>query len=49
LRVDGEQHLADGTTVQLDAVRLAAPMEAALKACAGGLVLLAIGLVLARL
>jgi hypothetical protein len=47
--LDGEQHLADGTTVALDAAGLAAPMEGALKACAAGLVLLAAGLVLARL
>ncbi len=45
----GEQRLADGSTVQLDAARLAAPMERALQACAVGMVLLAIGLVLARL
>ena len=45
----GEQRLADGSTVQLDAARLAAPMERALQACAVGMVLLATGLVLARL
>lgn len=48
-RVDGEQHLADGTTVTLDAAGIAAPMEAALKACALGMVLLAAGLVASRL
>ena len=47
--VSGEQRLADGHVVELDAVRLAAPMEGALRACAAGLVLLAAGLVLARL
>ncbi len=45
----GEQRLADGSKVQLDAARLAAPMERALQACAVGMVLLATGLVLARL
>jgi hypothetical protein len=45
----GEQTLADGSTVPLDAARLAAPMESALMACAVAMVLLATGLVLARL
>jgi hypothetical protein len=45
----GEQELADGSTVALDAARLAAPMERALQACATGMVLLAAGLVFARL
>jgi hypothetical protein len=45
----GEQTLADGSTVPLDAARLAAPMERALQACAVAMVLLATGLVLARL
>jgi hypothetical protein len=45
----GEQRLADGSTVPLDAARLAAPMERALHACAVAMVLLATGLVLARL
>jgi hypothetical protein len=45
----GEQTLADGSTVPLDAARLAAPMESALMACAVGMVLLATGLVVARL
>jgi hypothetical protein len=35
--------------VELDAARLAAPLDAALKACALALVLLAVGLVVARL
>jgi hypothetical protein len=47
--LSGEQRLADGSTVALDAARLAAPMEGALKACALGMVMLACGLVLARL
>ena len=45
----GEQTLANGSTVALDASRLAAPMERALQACAVAMVLLATGLVLARL
>jgi hypothetical protein len=45
----GEQRLADGSTVPLDAARLAAPMERALQACAVAMVLLATGLVLAHL
>jgi hypothetical protein len=48
LSLSGEQRLADGSTVALDAARLAAPMEGALGACALGMVLLACGLVLAR-
>jgi hypothetical protein len=47
--VAGEQRLADGTVVTLDAARLAAPMDGALSACAVAMVLLATGLVLARL
>jgi hypothetical protein len=47
--VSGRQELADGTAVELDAARLAAPMEDALRACALALVLLATGLVMARL
>ncbi len=47
--LSGEQHLADGSTVPLDAARLAAPMEGALGACALAMVLLASGLVAARL
>ena len=49
LAVEGSQRMADGRTIALDAKALAAPMEAALMACAGGLVLLAVGLVAARL
>jgi hypothetical protein len=47
--LSGEQRLADGTIVALDAARLAAPMEGALAACALAMVLLGTGLVLARL
>jgi hypothetical protein len=47
--VTGEQRLADGTAVELDARSIAAPMERALMACAAGIVLLAGGLVAARL
>lgn len=45
----GEQRLADGSVLTLDAARLAVPLDGALSACALGIVLLAIGLVLARL
>ncbi|HEX5309464.1 MAG TPA: hypothetical protein VFW38_10345 [Solirubrobacteraceae bacterium] len=47
--VEGSQQMADGRRRTLDAKAIAAPMESALMACAGGLVLLAIGLVAARL
>lgn len=47
--VSGEQRLTDGTVVALDAARLAAPAEGALSACALAMVLLAAGMVLARL
>jgi hypothetical protein len=47
--VRGEQQLRNGLTVELDAARLAAPMESALVACAWGMVLLALGMVAARL
>jgi hypothetical protein len=49
VRLTGQQELADGSTVPLDAARLAAPMERALQACAAAMVLLATGLVVARL
>lgn len=49
LAVSGQQRLADGSTVTLDAGRIAAPMEGALKACAAGMVLLAVAMVAARL
>ena len=45
----GRQELADGTIIELDAARLAAPLDTALRACAFALVLLAAGLVIARL
>ena len=47
--VSGRQQMADGTTVELDAARLAAPLDDALRACALALALLAAGLVIARL
>lgn len=47
--LQGRQELSSGHTIELDAARIAAPMESALMACATGLVLLAVGLVLARL
>jgi hypothetical protein len=49
LALQGEQRLADGRTIALDAGRIAAPMEGALRACSVGMVLLAVGLVAARL
>ncbi len=49
LSVSGEQRLANGQSVELDAGRIAAPMEGALMACAMGMVLLGVGLVVARL
>jgi hypothetical protein len=47
--VSGEQRLADGTTVPLDRTRLSAPLEGALSAMWLALVLLAVGLLVARL
>jgi hypothetical protein len=47
--LQGEQELSSGRIVDLDAARIAAPMESALMSCTAGLVLLAVGLVLARL
>jgi hypothetical protein len=47
--VSGERRLTDGRTLALDAQAIAAPMEGALMACAAGMVLLAAGLVAARL
>jgi hypothetical protein len=47
--VSGRQELADGTVIELDAAALAAPLDGALQACAVALVLLAAGLVIARL
>ena len=47
--VSGEQRLADGTVVALDGARLAAPLEGALSASWIALVLLAVGLLVARI
>jgi hypothetical protein len=47
--VTGEQELDDGEVVALDAARLIAPLDGALRACSAAVVLLALGLVLARL
>ena len=47
--VSGRQLLADGTEVEIDAASVAAPLDGALRACALALVLLASGLVIARL
>jgi hypothetical protein len=47
--VTGEQRFADGRTVELSASRLAAPLDGALGALSIALVLLAGGLVIARL
>jgi hypothetical protein len=44
----GEQRLADGTTVELTAARLLAPLEGALRVLWFALVLLAVGLVVLR-
>lgn len=49
LSLTGEQQLADGTSVELDRARLAAPLEGALSALWLALVILAVGLVLPRL
>jgi hypothetical protein len=47
--LSGRQRLVDGSTVELAAAVVAAPLDAALRACALALVLLATGLVIARL
>ncbi len=47
--VDGEQRLKSGRVVELNAARIAAPLEGALRACALSTTLLAVGLVAARL
>jgi hypothetical protein len=49
LSVAGEQRLADGTSTELTAARIAAPLEAALMAISAALVLLAVALVAIRL
>ncbi len=47
--VTGEQRLADGTVIELNPARLAAPLEGALSALWIGVVLLALGLLALRL
>jgi hypothetical protein len=47
--VSGRQELTDGTVVELDAARIAGPLDGALGACALAVALLAAGLVVARL
>jgi hypothetical protein len=47
--VSGQQRLADGTTRELTAAGIAAPLDGALKALAASLVLLAVALVAIRL
>ena len=49
LHVEGRQELADGTVLELDSERLAAPLEGALSALWLAFVVLAVGLVLVRL
>jgi hypothetical protein len=49
IAVSGRQELADGTTIELDAARLASPLDDALRVFALGLTLLATGLVIASL
>lgn len=49
IEVSGEQRLQDGTKLPLDAARLAAPLEGALSAVWLALVVLAVGLLVARL
>jgi hypothetical protein len=49
ISVSGEQRLDDGTVLEIDAARIATPLDGALRACAFALVLLAAGLVIARL
>jgi hypothetical protein len=46
--VSGKQWLADGSAVELDAARIAAPLEGALSALWLAMVLLAVGLVVSR-
>ena len=47
--VSGVQLLADGTTRKLTSARIAAPLDAALKAISASLVLLAVALVTVRI
>jgi hypothetical protein len=49
VEVHGEQRLSDGTVVQLDAARIAKPLEGALSVLWLAFVLLAVGLVVSRL
>lgn len=47
--VSGERRMNDGRVLGLDATAMAAPMESALMACSAAMVLLAVGLVAARM
>jgi hypothetical protein len=47
--LQGRQLLTDGSVIELDPAGIAAPMESALRACAAALVVLAAGLLSARL
>ncbi|HLI31525.1 MAG TPA: hypothetical protein VKU89_02135 [Solirubrobacteraceae bacterium] len=47
--VGGEQRLLDGSVRPLSALSIAAPLEGALRACSAAVLLLAVGLVAARL
>jgi hypothetical protein len=49
VEVRGEQRLADGRVIELSAARLVAPLDRALSALSVALILLAVGLVAARL
>jgi hypothetical protein len=49
IAVSGEQHLADGNTVELTKAHLAAPLEGALSALWIAVVLLAIGLLIVKI
>ena len=49
ISVSGEQRLADGAVVELNAERLAAPLDGALRALSLAVVALAAGLVVLRL
>jgi hypothetical protein len=49
LAVSGEQRMADGSVRELSSARLAAPLDASLKALSASLVILAAGLVAIRL
>jgi hypothetical protein len=49
LDVQGQQRLRDGTIIELDPARLAAPLEGALSGLWIAVVLLAVGAVAARL